>query len=115
MKVAQSQPKSYVDNRHRQLEFEVGDKVFLRIAPTKGVMRVGKNGKLALGISDPLRSLIRLAQWLIGSHCRRHFRGVHNVFNVSMLRKYILDPTHVIDYEPLQIQVNLTYAEEPVR
>ncbi|XP_041026990.1 uncharacterized protein LOC121267196 [Juglans microcarpa x Juglans regia] len=40
--------------------------------------------------------------------------GVHDVFHVSMMRKYIPDPTHVIDYEPLQIQENLTYIEEPV-
>lgn len=41
--------------------------------------------------------------------------GVHNVFHISMLREYIPDPTHVIDYEPLQIQEDMTYAEEPVR
>ncbi|XP_041017912.1 uncharacterized protein LOC121260133 [Juglans microcarpa x Juglans regia] len=42
------------------------------------------------------------------------FSGVHNVFHVSMLRKYIHDPTHVIDHEPLQIQEDMTYTKEPM-
>ncbi|XP_023521446.1 uncharacterized protein LOC111785273, partial [Cucurbita pepo subsp. pepo] len=41
--------------------------------------------------------------------------GVHDVFHVSMLRKYIMDPIHVIDYEPLQLNEDLSYEEKPVR
>ena len=41
--------------------------------------------------------------------------GVHNVFHVSMLRKYILDPSHVVDYEPLKLRDDLTYEEQPVK
>ena len=41
--------------------------------------------------------------------------GVHNFFHVSMLRKYILDPSHVVDYEPLKLRDDLTYEEQPVK
>jgi hypothetical protein len=41
--------------------------------------------------------------------------GVHDVFHVSMLRKYVPDPSHVLKYEPLQLQENLTYEEIPVK
>ena len=41
--------------------------------------------------------------------------GVHNVFHVSILRKYIPDPSHVMDYEPLKLRDDLTYEEQPVK
>ena len=43
-----SRQKSYADNRRRALEFEVGDQVYLKISPMKGMMRFGKKGKLTL-------------------------------------------------------------------
>ncbi|XP_042988734.1 uncharacterized protein LOC122316268 [Carya illinoinensis] len=115
MKAAQSQQKSYADNRHCQLEFEIGENVFLRILPMKGIMRFGKKGKLSpryIGSFEILDQIgpmaYRLALPLILS-------GVHNVFHLSMLRKYIIDPIHIIDYEPLQIKENITYTKELVR
>ncbi|KAA0053161.1 DNA/RNA polymerases superfamily protein [Cucumis melo var. makuwa] len=74
MHTAQSRQKSYADVRRKNLEFEVGDKVFLKVAPMR----------------------------------------VHHVFHVSMLRKYVPDPSHVVDYEPLEIDENLSYTEQPV-
>ncbi|KAF5458936.1 hypothetical protein F2P56_022928 [Juglans regia] len=115
MKAAQSRQKSYADKRRRQLEFEVGDKVFLRIAPTKGIMRFGKKGKLSPRYIGPFEILDRIGPVAYRVALPPALAGVHNVFHISMLRKYIPDPTHVIDYEPLQIQEDMTYAEEPVR
>ncbi|TYK03544.1 retrotransposon protein, putative, Ty3-gypsy subclass [Cucumis melo var. makuwa] len=87
MLTAQSRQKSYADVRRKDLEFDVGDMVFLKVAPMKGVLRFEKKGKLS-----PL----------------------HDVFHVSMLRKYFTDPTHVVDFEPLEINENLRYEEQPV-
>ena len=47
LKISQDRHKSYADNRRRDLEFEIGDMVFLRISPWKGVLRFGKRGKLS--------------------------------------------------------------------
>ena len=115
MRAAQSRQKSYADNRHRQLEFEVGDKVFLRIAPMRGVMRFGKKGKLSPRYIGPFEILDQIGPVAYRVALPPALSGVHNVFHVSMLRKYVPDPTHVIDYEPLQLQENLTYTEEPLR
>ncbi|KAF5471601.1 hypothetical protein F2P56_008380 [Juglans regia] len=114
MKATHSRQKIYVDKRRRQLEFEVGDKVILRIAPMKGVMRFGKNGKLSPKYIGPLEILDQIGLVAYRVALPPAFLGVHNVSHVSMLRKYIHDPTHVIDHKPLQIQENMTYTEEPV-
>ncbi|KAF5442824.1 hypothetical protein F2P56_035442 [Juglans regia] len=82
IKASQSRQKSYADKRHRQLEFEAGDKI----------------GPVAYWVALPLA-----------------FSGVNKVFHVSTLRKYIHDPTHIIDHEPLQIHEDMTYIEEPVQ
>ncbi|KAF5477486.1 hypothetical protein F2P56_004123 [Juglans regia] len=57
MRAAHSRQKSYADNHHRQLDFEVGNKVFLRIAPMRGVMRFGKKGKLSPRFVGPFEIL----------------------------------------------------------
>ncbi|KAA0043132.1 ty3-gypsy retrotransposon protein [Cucumis melo var. makuwa] len=86
MQTAQSRQKSYADVRRKDLEFDVGDKVFLKVAPMKAY-------RLALPPS---------------------LLAVHDVFHVSMLRKYVPDPSHVVDYEPLEIDENLSYTKQPV-
>ncbi|KAA0060381.1 putative polyprotein [Cucumis melo var. makuwa] len=78
MLTAQSRQKSYVDVRCKDLEFDVGDMVFLKVAPMKVVL------------------------------------FLHDVFHVSMLRKYVRDPMHVVDFEPLQLSENLSYEEQPI-
>ncbi|TXG64699.1 hypothetical protein EZV62_011693 [Acer yangbiense] len=79
------QQKSYPDNRRKHFEFAAGDNVFLKVTPMKGVMRFGKKAR------------------------------VHNVFHVSMLRKYVPNSSHVISYEPLQLRGDLTYDEVPIQ
>ena len=59
---AQSRQKSYADNRRRQLEFEVGDWVFLKVSPMKGVMRFGKKGKLNPRYIGPYQIVRRIGK-----------------------------------------------------
>ncbi|XP_041001659.1 uncharacterized protein LOC121247362 [Juglans microcarpa x Juglans regia] len=115
MRAAQSRQKSYANNRHRQLEFEVGNKVFLRIELMRGVMRFGKKGKLSPRFVRPFDILDRIGLVAYRVALPPTLSRVHNVFHVSMLRKYIPDATHIINYKPLQLQENLTYTEEPVQ
>ena len=65
LKIAQDQQKSYANNRRRDLEFEVGDMVFLRISPWKGVLRFGKCGKLSPQYIEPYRIVERIWGWHI--------------------------------------------------
>ena len=115
MKVAQDRQKSYADTRRKDLEFEVGEKVFLKVAPLKGVLRFGKKGKLSPCIIGPFEILERIGILAYRLALPPNLSSVHDVFHVSMLRKYVYDPTHVIEYEPLVVHENLTYEEKPVR
>ena len=115
LKIAQDRQKSYADNRRRDLEFEVGDMVFLRISPWKGVLRFGKRGKLSPRYIGPYRIVERIGEVAYRLELPFDLDRIHDVFHVSMLRKYILDPSHVLTAQPVEIQENLTYEEEPVQ
>lgn len=63
----------YIDSRHRDLEFSVGDVIFLRVSSYRGVMRFARSGKLVPRYIGPLRYLIELVclliEWLYCQHC----------------------------------------------
>ncbi|KAL0549215.1 hypothetical protein IC582_013696 [Cucumis melo] len=114
MHTAQSRQKSYADGRRKDLEFEVGDKVFLKVAPMRGVLRFERRGKLSPRFVGPFEILERIGPVAYRLALPPSLSTVHDVFHVSMLRKYVPDPSHVVDYEPLEIDENLSYAEQPV-
>ncbi|KAA0051054.1 pol protein [Cucumis melo var. makuwa] len=114
MLTAQSRQKSYADVRRKDLEFEVGDMVFLKVAPMKGVLRFVKKGKLSPRFVGPFEILEQIGPVAYRLALPSSFAAVHDVFHISMLRKYVADPTHVVDFEPLQISENLSYEEQPV-
>jgi hypothetical protein len=115
MSAAQSRQKSYADNRRRPLEFEVGDHVFLKVSPMRGVMRFGKKGKLSPRFVGPFEITRRIGRLAYRIALPPDLIGKHDVFHVSMLRKYIANSDVIVDYEPLEIQEGLTYVEESVR
>jgi len=111
---AQSRQKSYADRRRRELRFEVGDHVFLKISPSRGVMRFGKKGKLSPRYVGPFEILERIGEVAYRIALPPQFSGLHNVFHVSMLRKYVADPPHVIQLEVPEIRQDLSLEERPV-
>ena len=78
-------------------------------------MRFGKKGKLSPRFVGPFEVLERIGVVAYRLALPPLLSAVHNVFHVSMLRKYISDPSHVLNYEPLQLNQDLTYEEKPVR
>ena len=95
--MAQSRQKSYVDRRRRPLEFKVGDHVFLKVMPKKGVVRFDKRGKLSPRYIGPFETLERVGTVTYRLALPPSFSGAHAVFHVFMLRKYTPDSTHVVD------------------
>ena len=91
----QSRQKSYADVRHRPFEFEVGDHVFLKVMPKRGVVRFGKCGKSSPRFIGPFEILERVGTVACWLALLPSMSGVHEVFHVSVLRKYTLDPAHV--------------------
>ena len=115
MRAAQSRQKSYADNRRKMLQFEVGDKVFLKVSPTRGVQRFGVRGKLSPKFIGPFEILRRVGEVSYELALPPSLAKVHNVFHVSQLRKYVHDPSHVLAHEPLLIEESLVYEERPIR
>ncbi|XP_075515801.1 uncharacterized protein LOC142550612 [Primulina tabacum] len=113
MKTAQSRHKSYADKRMRDLELVVGDHVFVKIASMKGVMRFGKKGKLSPKFIEPFEILERVGALAYKMTLPPNLDGVHNVFHIYILCNYMSNPSHVLNYEPLQLTPNLTYEEKP--
>lgn len=114
LRTAQSRQKSYADRRRRDLEFEVGDYVFLKISPWKGVFRFGKKGKLSPRFIGPFEVLERIGSVAYRVALPPQLSRLHNVFHVSVLRKYVPDSSHVLNYQPIQIAEDMSYEERPV-
>ena len=95
--MAQSRQKSYADRRRRPLEFEVGDHVFLKVMPKRGVIGLGKGGKLALRYIEPFEILEMVGIVAYRLALSPSLSSVHEVFHVSMLQKYTPDPAYVVD------------------
>ena len=112
---AQSRQKSYADVRRRPLEFKMGDHVFLKVMPKRGVIRFGKRGKLSPRYIGPFEVLKRVGAVAYRLALPPSFSSVHEVFHVSMLWKYTPDPTHIVNWGELVVDAEGTFEEGLVR
>ena len=115
LRTAQDRQKKYADPKRRDFQLVVGEHAFLRVSPTRGVMRFGVKGKLAPRYIGPFLILERVGPVAYRLALPPSLAGVHNVFHVSQLRRYVPDPSHVLQVEPLQVERDLTYRERPLR
>ncbi|XP_028057537.1 uncharacterized protein LOC114261461 [Camellia sinensis] len=115
LKTAQSQQKSYVDHRRRALEYEASDHMFIRVIPMSGLSRFSNKGKLSPRYIGPFQILERLGPVEFGIALLLGMGLVHNVFHVSMLRGYLRDSFHVIDYHRIAVDDNMEYEERPIQ
>ncbi|KAK2415814.1 hypothetical protein QL285_038265 [Trifolium repens] len=115
MKVAQSRQKSYAKRRRRMLKFEEGDHVFLRVTPKLGLRGIFKTKKLCPRYIGPYQILRRVGPIAYQLALPRSMSGLHDVFHVSQLRKYIPDPFQAVELEHIDLQPDLTYQPDPVR
>ena len=115
LKIARNRQKSYSDNRRKDLQFEIGDRVFLKISPWKGVLRFGKRGKISPRFIGPYEIVSKVGPIAYKLKLPPELSRIHDTFHVSMLRNYIPDPSHVLIEQPVQLKENLTYEEIPVQ
>ena len=115
MKIAQNHQKCYADKRRWPLEFQLGDSVFLKVVPMKGVLWFKKKGKFSPRYIGPFKFFERIGKVAYKLALLPKLSSVHNVFHVSMLRKYISDHSHVLEHEPIEVHEDLTYEEQPVQ
>nr|CAE02906.1 OSJNBb0045P24.14 [Oryza sativa Japonica Group] len=115
LRVAQSRQKSYADNRRRDLAFEEGDYVYLRVTPLRGVHRFQTKGKLAPRFVGPFKIVSRRGEVAYQLELPPSMAGIHDVFHVSQLKKCLRVPTEEADPDRIELQEDLTYVEKPVR
>ncbi|XP_021740373.1 uncharacterized protein LOC110706719 [Chenopodium quinoa] len=115
IQAAQDRQKSYADSKRREEEFEIGDKVLLKVSPMKGVMIFGKKGKLSPKYIGPYEILQRIGKVANRLALPMELSKVHDVFHVSQLRRYIPDKSHVLQPETIELDQILTYEERPVK
>ena len=115
LKAAQDRQKSYADKRRKDLEFKVEDRVFLKLSPWKGVVHFGKRGKLSPRYIGPFEIVERIGPVAYMLDLPEELSRVHNVFHISMLRKYISDPSHVLETPKIELRDDLSYEEQPVQ
>ena len=107
MRIAQSRYKSYADKRRRELEFNVGDFVYLKVSPLHGTVRFHVKGKLAPRFVGPYKIRRRIGKLAYKLELPKELAGVHPVFHVSQLRKCLRVPDEVIPIDTLDIQNTL--------
>ncbi|GJX47279.1 hypothetical protein Tco_0272469 [Tanacetum coccineum] len=99
MQVAHDRQKSYADLKHKPMEFQVGDKVMLKVSPWKGVVRFSKRGKLNPRYVRPFKVLEKVGSIAYKLELREELSRVHNTFYVSNLKKCYA-------YEPLAVPLD---------
>ena len=115
IRAAQSRQKSYADRGRRPGDFEVGERVLLRVSPTKGVMRFGVRGKLSPRYIGPYIVSERIGGLAYRLDLPESLGRVHDVFHVSQLRKCTADERLVLQPDEAEFRDNLSYDERPVR
>ncbi|XP_074300878.1 uncharacterized protein LOC141632213 [Silene latifolia] len=115
MRAAQDRQKSYADLRRSGIEFAVGDKMLLKVSPMKGVMSYGKRGNLSQMFNGPYEILDIVGEIAYRLTLPPALDIVHNVFHVSQLRKYVSDPTHVLEPKTVVIDEQLSYVEKHIQ
>ena len=114
LKAARDRQKSYADKRRRPLEFQVGDRVLLKVSPWKGVIRFGKRGKLNPRYIGSFKILARVGPVAYQLELPQQLSGIHDTFHVSNLKKCLADETLIIPMDEVRIDDKLHFIEEPV-
>ncbi|GJV44560.1 putative reverse transcriptase domain-containing protein [Tanacetum coccineum] len=114
IQAARDRQKIYADRRRKPLEFEVEDKVMLKVSPWKRVIRFGKRGKLNPHYIGPFKILAKVGTLAYRLELPKQLSRVHSTFHVSNLKKCLIDEPLAILLEEIQIDDKLNFIEEPI-
>ncbi|GJU00881.1 hypothetical protein Tco_1111219 [Tanacetum coccineum] len=114
MQAARDRQKSYADLKHKPMEFQVEDKVMLKVSPWKGVVRFGKRGKLNPMYVGPFKVLGKVGEVAYKLELPEELSRVHNTFHVSKLKKGYAKEPLAVPLDGLHFDDKLQFVEEPV-
>ncbi|GJT06781.1 putative reverse transcriptase domain-containing protein [Tanacetum coccineum] len=114
MQAARDRQKSYADLKRKPMEFQVGDKVMLKVSPWKGVVRFGKQGKLNPRYVGPFKVLEKVGEVAYKLELPEELSRVHNTFHVSNLKKCYADEPLAVPLDGLNFDDKLQFVEEPI-
>ncbi|GJU11883.1 hypothetical protein Tco_1134279 [Tanacetum coccineum] len=114
IQAAPDRQKSYADLKRKPMEFEVGDRVMLKVSPWKGVVQFGKRGKLNLRYVGPFKLLANVGTVAYRLKLPQELSRVHQTFHVSNLKKCYVDEPIAIPLEGIHVDDKLQFMEEPV-
>ncbi|XP_057504737.1 uncharacterized protein LOC130788192 [Actinidia eriantha] len=109
---AQSRQKIYANRQRSPLSFDVGDHVFLKISPRRGLTHFGRGGKLSLRYIGPFDIIEKIGGVAYRLTLPPRLSGIHDVFQVSMLKKYEPDPSHILEWPELELEADASYREK---
>jgi hypothetical protein len=115
LKVVKSRQETYANKRRRPLAFEVGDHVYLRVSPIKGVKRFGVKGKLAPHYVGPFPILEKCGTVAYKLDLSPSLAGVHDIFHVSQLKKCLKAHVDIVLPEVTPLEADLSYPEHPIK
>nr|GFC40166.1 putative reverse transcriptase domain-containing protein [Tanacetum cinerariifolium] len=114
IQAARDRQKSYADLKRKPMEFQVGDKVMLKVSPWKGVVRFGKPGKLNPRYVGPFKVVARVGSIAYKLDLPEELSRVHNTFHVSNLKKCYANEPLAVPLDGLHFDDKLQFVEEPV-
>jgi hypothetical protein len=115
IKVTQSQQKSYADKKRRDISFETGDFVYLKVSPMRGTHRFKVKGKLAPRYIRPFKIVDRKGEVAYQLKLPPQLSDVHDVFHMSQLKKCLRVPKEQLPMKELDLGGDLSYSEKLVR
>ena len=113
LKATSDRQKSYAYLKRKDIEYEVEDKVFLKVSLWRKILRFEKKGKLSLRFIGPYEILERIGPIAYRLALSPELVELHNVFHVLMLWRYCYDESHILPVQGVQVQSDLSYNEEP--
>jgi hypothetical protein len=115
LKAAKSRQETYANKKRRPLEIEVGNHVYLRVLPMKGVKRFGVKGKLAPRYIGLFLILEKCGSMAYKLDLPPSLAGVHDIFHVSQLKKCLKAPVDVVLPEVTPLEADLSYLKHPIK
>ncbi|GJS78506.1 putative reverse transcriptase domain-containing protein [Tanacetum coccineum] len=113
IRATRDRQKSYIDLKRKPMEFQVGDRVMLKVSPWKGVVHFGKRGKLNPMYVRPFKVLEKVGSVSYKLELPQELSRVHNTFHVSNLKKYYSDEPLAVLLDGIHIDDKLHFVEEP--